>query len=128
MIERLFSVFAVKNGRKFVDKDANIYPDFEDYQNNNRLPRGPMLFPCNGSYTPPGGDGGGVPLSSGETPPAASVIKRIRAVTDTVAMVGGMVLSVTGVVAFFAPGAFSQAVKTAMDVGSFILSTYTIAG
>jgi hypothetical protein len=90
-----------------------------------------MIGPQNGTYTPDnnGGDDddGKVPLESDETP-AASVIKRIRVVTDTVAMVGGIILGVAGVVTFFAPVAFSAAAMAAIQAGSFALTTYSIAG
>jgi hypothetical protein len=91
-----------------------------------------MMYPSNGTYTPPvagGGGGGGddVPLRSNETP-ASSVLQRIKAVTDTAIMIGGMVLSVTGVVSYFAPNLFGEAVKTAMTVGFYILSGYSTVG
>lgn len=84
-----------------------------------------MIFPKNGTYIPE--DDNRVPLDCAETP-AASVGSRIKALTDKAVMVGGMVLSVTGVVMFFAPAAFSATATAAVQVGSFILTGYSTAG
>ncbi len=126
IITRSFSVFVVKKCRRFVDRDGKAYANFKDYKENNNLPKGAMLAPQNGSYTPKDGDGR-VPLELGETP-AASPIKRIRAVADTVVMVGGIVLAVAGVVTFCAPAAFSAAAMAAIEAGSFALTTYSLVG
>lgn len=90
-----------------------------------------MLIPQNGSYTPEkdgtNGDGNSdhrVSLESFETPAAASPMKRIRAGADTIVKVGGITLSVVGIVTFCAPAAFSAAMMTAIQLGSFALTAY----
>lgn len=117
----------VRGSRKYIDKDGTIYDDFEDYKKNNKLPKGPTIAPKDGTYTPQPNGHNKVELESGETP-AASFLKRVKVVTDTAAMLGGMILSVAGVVTFFAPALFSATTMAVIQAGSFILTGYSLGG
>ena len=117
----------VKKGRKLIDKDGRTYSNFEDYKANNKLPKAAVIPPKDGTYTPETLVDGKVPLEAGETP-ATTLLKRIGVITNTVVMVGGIALAVTGLVTFFAPGAFSVVVMNVIQTGSFFLTTYSTVG
>ncbi|CAM4827068.1 unnamed protein product [Rotaria magnacalcarata] len=120
-------VFVINDHRKLIDKDGRTYANFQDYKENNKLPKAATLAPKNGTYTPAQTIDGRVPLELGETP-ATSLLKRAKDVVDTVVMVGGMVLAVTGVVTFFAPALFSATAMSVIQAGSFFLTTYGVVG
>ena len=126
LLIKWFLVFVVKKCRRYIDRDGKTYQNFDDYKQNNNLPKGPMLAPQNGSYVP-GDSNEKVQLVSGETP-AAGALRRIRAVTDTIATVAGIALSVAGVVTCFSPAMFSAAAMSVIETGSFILTGYGIRG
>ncbi len=125
----LFLVFVVngkRNQRIFIEKDGRTYVNFEDLKANNQLPKGPMLYPRDGTYTPADSKATDpVVLEVNETP-STGFLQRVKVIADTVVMVGGIVLSVSGVVTFFAPALLTTTVGLVMQTGSFILSGYTI--
>ena len=128
LLIKRFLVFVVKKCRRYTDRDSKAYQNFDDYKQNNNLPKGSMLAPQNGSYVPGDSNGdsnGKVQLVSGEIP-AAAPLRRITAVTDTVTMVAGIALSVAGVVTFSSPAMFSLAAMNAIEMGSFALTGYSI--
>ncbi|CAF1263281.1 unnamed protein product [Didymodactylos carnosus] len=120
-------VFVINDRRQFIDKDGRVYANFQDYKENNKLPKAAILAPKNGTYTPANTSDGRVPLELDETP-STGLLKRIKDVTDTVVMVGGIVLSVTGVVTFLSPALFSARAMSVIQTGSFILSGYSLYG
>ncbi|UJR11289.1 hypothetical protein I4U23_015470 [Adineta vaga] len=120
-------VFVINDRRQFIDKGSRVYANFQDYKKNNNLPKAATLCPKNGTYTPAETSDGRVPLELDETP-STGLLKRIKDVTDTVVMVGGIVLSVTGVVTFFSPALFSARAMNVVQTGSFILSGYSLSG
>ena len=117
----------VKKDRKLIDKNGRTYANFADYQTNNKLTKAAIIAPKDGNYTPRVLVDGKVPLYAGETP-ATTLLKRIGVIADTVVMIAGMALAVTGVVTFFAPGAFAATVMNVIQAGSFFLTTYSTAG
>lgn len=122
----VISVFVVdgKQGQsKYIEKDGRTYSNFEDFKLNNQLAKGPLLFPRNGTLS--NLIDGRVALDVAETP-STGFLPRLKAVSDTVVMIGGIVLSVTGVVTCFSPALFNQTVLMAMRFGSFALSGYSI--
>jgi hypothetical protein len=120
-------VFVINDGRKFIDKDGRVYANFQDYKENNKLPKAAILAAKDGTYTPANTSDGRVLLELDETP-STGLLTRIKDVTDTVVMVGGVVLAVTGVVTFFSPALFSATAMYVIQTGSFILSGYSLFG
>lgn len=124
-----FKVFVIKdknNQRKFIDRDGRVYVDFADFKENNKLAKAAMIAPKDGTYTPPlSKKDEPVVLELSETP-ATTLLKRIGALTENVISVGGVVLSVTGVVTFFAPALLTATVASVVQYGSFILSGYSL--
>lgn len=122
-------VFVVdgKHGQlSFIEKDGRTYSSFEDFKSRNQLPKGPMLFPRGGTYTSLFNQvNGRVALDVAETP-STEFLPRLKAVTDTVVMIAGIGLSVSGVVTCFAPSLLTKTVAMAMRFGSFALSGYSI--
>lgn len=123
----MFVIEGKNNAPTFVDKDCRVYENFEDYKSHNKLPRGPMIYPRDGTYTPEYENDGRVVLQVGETP-SAGIFQRTVDVCSAIVMVGGMALSVTGVVTFFAPSMLTQTVAKVMQYGSFALSGCSILG
>ena len=85
-----------------------------------------MLYPKDGTYNQNEKDGR-VILQVSETP-SSSIFQRVVAITNTFVMVGGMALSVAGVVTFFCPALVTVTVETVMATGSYFLAGYSIAG
>lgn len=117
----------VGKSRIFIDKDCRKYDNFDDYKNHNKLPKAVIVAPKDGTYTPEQLVDDKVPLEACETP-ATSFFERSKKLVDTVMMIGGMALSVTGVVSYFSPGLFSTTVMKVIRVGSFYLTRYNILG
>lgn len=86
-----------------------------------------MIAPKDGTYTPADSNriDNCVVLEVGETP-ATSLGERIGKLVDNVAMVGGMILSVSGLVTYLAPTLLGATVTSVMSTGSFFLSGYSI--
>ena len=86
-----------------------------------------MISPKDGTYTPSSSvaSNGRVVLEVSETP-STTLSKRIGVIADNLVMVGGIVLSVAGVVTFFAPALLTATVATVVQTGSFILSSYSM--
>uniref|UniRef100_A0AC35FYC6 DUF4781 domain-containing protein n=1 Tax=Panagrolaimus sp. PS1159 TaxID=55785 RepID=A0AC35FYC6_9BILA len=120
-------VFIVKGSRRPVDRNGRGYNNFDSYTNNNDLDRGGVIYPENGTYTPEGDER--VNLIASESP-NSSLLCRAKAITDTVVMVGGIVLTVTGLVLLAPVSIFSAATTAAIASGSFyggaVLTAYSV--
>ena len=122
-----FQVFVVKSKqglRKFIEASGRTYADFDDYLSNNQLPKGPMLYPRNGTYTPDEeSKDGRVVLCVGETP-SSQFLPRAYKVVSTLVTVGSMAFTAVGIVNYFGPTLLSATVKSVMANGSFFFSCY----
>lgn len=119
----MFVVEGKSNQKIFIEKGGRTYQSIEDYRDNNKLPKGPMIYPANGTYTPE--DKNKVVLLVAETP-SASFLSRLDAIVTTVATVSGMVFSVGGVVMFFAPSLLGATAAAVIKTGSFMLTGFSI--
>jgi hypothetical protein len=112
-----------------MDKNGRMYQDFDDFKENNKLPKSAIIAPRNGTYTPSKKEldkDERIVLEVMESP-SASILSRIVDITQTVVSVAGIAMSVTGVVSCLRPQLFSKAAQTAIKYGSFALSGYTIS-
>ena len=125
---QILVVFRINGRKKYIDKNGRTYVDFQDYKEKNTLNRAATLGPVNGTYiVAEENNNGRVPLELGETP-SCDLSQRIKTIGDTVVMVGGIVLSVTGVVTFFAPALFSARAMAVIQAGSFFLTGHSVVG
>jgi hypothetical protein len=121
-------VFAIDgNEYKFIDRNKRAYTSFDVYKNTNTLPKSAMLYPRNGKYTPDeNNEDKRVILEVGESPDA-KLDERVLAVAKSVVTVAGIVMSVSGVVTFFAPTLLNSTVMAVRQAGSFILAGHSFS-
>lgn len=86
-----------------------------------------MIAPEGGTYTPAQLVKGKVQLIAFESA-STELLQRIKAASDIFVSIGGMVLSVAGVVTFCNPKAFSDVVMIAIKYGSYFITAYGAVG
>lgn len=86
-----------------------------------------MIAPEDGTYTPKQLVKGKVQLIAFESA-STKPLQRIKAISDTLVSIGGMALSVAGVVTFCNPKAFSDVVMKAIKYGSYFITAYGATG
>ncbi|KAE9548611.1 hypothetical protein FO519_008177 [Halicephalobus sp. NKZ332] len=117
----VFVIESSNGGKKYVDTEANLYHSWEEYMTGNSLPKGPMIYPENGSYVP-----NRVRLWPGETPPCLPGA-RIKAATDYAVMVVGIALSGCNLAMMVKPAMFGARALKAIQIGSYVCSGWSIA-
>uniref|UniRef100_A0AC34QT97 DUF4781 domain-containing protein n=1 Tax=Panagrolaimus sp. JU765 TaxID=591449 RepID=A0AC34QT97_9BILA len=112
----------------YLDAGCRKYDSWEDYQLENTLPNGVMLYPKDGNYTPKPDNV--VILNARETP-ACTPSAKAKEFIDQVVMVGGLLLTGAVVVSMLPFTLFSAATMAAISTGSFYiggaLTTYSAA-
>ncbi|XP_016999936.2 uncharacterized protein [Drosophila takahashii] len=107
----------------FVDENARVYSNWEQYVFRNTLPKGLMIAPSQGVYTFSDGDEPGVQLMVHPTPSARGRYRLLNA-GDKVATVGGLVASVPAAAALAVPLAAPLVIAaTAVGVATGVYST-----
>ncbi|KAE9548231.1 hypothetical protein FO519_008556, partial [Halicephalobus sp. NKZ332] len=116
-------VIVVKNRETqiYVDTEGRIYESFQEYKDNNSLPRGLMIYPKNGHYVPNCAE-----LEAMEAP-AARPGARVVAVIDGVASLVGITLSLCQGVMILVPGLQLPALAmTAITCGSYFCMGWSL--
>lgn len=107
----------------FVDENARVYANWEQFVFRNTLPKGLMIAPSQGIYTFTGDEEPGVQLMVHPTPAARARYKILNA-GDKVATVGSLVASVPAAAALAVPlGAPLAIAATAVGVATGVYST-----
>ncbi|KAH8364261.1 hypothetical protein KR084_004986 [Drosophila pseudotakahashii] len=107
----------------FVDENARVYTNWEQYVFRNTLPKGLMIAPSQGVYTFSDGEEPGVQLMVHPTPAARGRYRLLNA-GDKVATVGGLVASVPVAAALAVPLAAPLVIAaTAVGVATGVYST-----
>ncbi|XP_043650143.1 uncharacterized protein LOC122618076 [Drosophila teissieri] len=107
----------------FVDENARVYSNWEQFVFRNTLPKGLMIAPSQGIYTFTGDEEPGVQLMVHPTPAARARYKLLNA-GDKVATVGSLVSTVPAAAALAVPlGAPLVIAATAVGVATGIYST-----
>ncbi|XP_043950916.1 uncharacterized protein LOC108034892 isoform X2 [Drosophila biarmipes] len=107
----------------FVDENARVYSNWEQYVFRNTLPQGLMIAPSQGIYTFSDGEEPGVQLMVHPTPAARGRYRLLNA-GDKVATVGGLVASVPAAAALAVPLAAPLVIAaTAVGVATGVYST-----
>jgi hypothetical protein len=132
VIHFLFQVFVLKDKKggsnRFLDRNKRLYPNFDDYRMNNQLPKGPMIYPEDGTYCPYHAKkiDNKIVLKLAETP-SSSIVARAQAIGGKIVMVGGIALSVCGVVSLFSPTLLTGTVAKVIELGSFIMTGVSVS-
>ncbi|XP_017058940.1 uncharacterized protein LOC108099823 [Drosophila ficusphila] len=107
----------------FVDENARVYSNWEQYVFRNTLPKGLMIAPSQGVYTFTDGEEPGVQLMVHPTPASRGRYRLLNA-GDKVATVGGLVATVPAAAALAVPlGAPLVIAATAVGVATGVYST-----
>lgn len=107
----------------FVDENARVYSNWEQYVFRNTLPKGLMIAPSQGVYTFSDGEEAGVQLMVHPTPAARGRYRLLNA-GDKVATVGGLVASVPAAAALAVPLAAPLVIAaTAVGVATGVYTT-----
>jgi len=107
----------------FVDENARVYSNWEQYVFRNTLPKGLMIAPSQGVYTFSDGEEAGVQLMVHPTPAARGRYRLLNA-GDKVATVGGLMASVPAAAALAVPLAAPLVIAaTAVGVATGVYTT-----
>uniref|UniRef100_A0AC34F042 DUF4781 domain-containing protein n=1 Tax=Panagrolaimus sp. ES5 TaxID=591445 RepID=A0AC34F042_9BILA len=116
--ENAVIVITANNTMKFMDAGGRMYENWEDYLRSNKFPQGVMVYPENGSYTPPNNNK--VNLIAQETP-SCKISAQVKDVLDKVVMTTGIVLTGVALIVAAPVGILSAATLTMVSTGSFYI-------